>query len=235
MMAESNKTKLPKRQYYSLQQAADELNRHHKVENNENPIIDVDYLLHLGANRLIRLYVPIRDEVISIDSRGGEENLTLIENDKECLSYATEVLGEHYFEPMFFLVEWDNLSEIEFNKKSDLYTAPDILIHVDNLKIFPIVNGKGRVPFRIGNTHLCPTSKLIFENGNFAYISLNKILSAIAFEYEKFDPFFNYYIEERSHNLNPLVVDRDLLLIFIEDMEGLKNGEVLNRENFPDV
>ena len=136
MATKSKKTELTKRQYYTLQQAADELNRHFKVENPDNPIIDVDYLLHLGAIGEIQIYVYSGLEMdvsdLSLGSRRDSEDVN------HTVSYGNQLLSTSPWLSNFAQVNKFELSDLFHFGFSRIYGTREVLVRNYAINYQPI-------------------------------------------------------------------------------------------------
>ena len=231
MMTESEKPRLPKRHYFTLQQAANELNRFYGSKH-EPQIIDADYLLHLAANRLIRLYVPTYDEMIISRS---EQSFS--DDVKETFEYATKILSSEYFhQPKFLLIDWKSLTDIEIYNKSNVYMFHDMLIDVEFLKYYNIKDPVSPHSCSCTETNSCATCKLLIKNLKNTYISLEEIMDEVRSEYENPYEYYVYEFKENELGRDSMEVTKDSLFIFLNDIERLTSGELLPlRDGYPPI
>jgi hypothetical protein len=249
-MTEINKKTLPKRHYYTLQQAADALNNYLKTihSNNQHHLIDVDYLLHLGATGGISMYAQSDMDLIPKRPLGDKIPARM-------LDYANELLANKDYRCKFLSIMSRDLQEVEFKDESIISWCIDPLVRnmwihhypvdeeAEDLRIIKIQQDKGNRVAELKEQHGEFTSEFnkafaeleeeflsikrqpILKNLNDPFISLLDVFWAAAKAYGEEVTPWEFYINQPSENPEVKIgqkVTRESLYIFSNHLEAFK-------------
>lgn len=132
----TKKAALPKREYYKLKQAADELNRFFNSDSidSDQPVIDVDYLIYLGAMGYLPIYLRT-DKDLKVSSYTIGTDIETIAN----LHLGNKILNSSSLEYKFLEVHSADMEEFELKSTSIIRESFGLIITYKN-KRDPLFN-----------------------------------------------------------------------------------------------